>query len=253
MIIEFVHFIISEYGLITLPIIVSVIGVLYSNHYARKQSKKSALLAKEANKRALEANELAREAINSNEIQFVESNRPQLTAEPYLLQNTNSYYEISKIDHSTIHATLYVAVQNKGNIIASDTIIEEATFQVAYAGSRITYVRNFYDGLGNSYPSKEEVPLSNFTLISVQPSSGYLRKLEFILNINGSDYNADQIIQMKVNLSITVNLRISCTYALIKGKQFITHSSHGITKHGISVLENRMGVYEKNIQPKVED
>ncbi len=242
--IEFIKFFIREYGLVALPIVVSIAGVLYSNYYSRKSSKKSALLAEEANKRAMEANELAKETINKNESQYIESNRPQLTAEPFLPPSTCDYYQLYKLDDNHIGASLYITVQNKGNVVASNAIIEEATFQVAYEGHRISYKRNYYDGLGNSFNTKDEVVKSNFTLIYVQPNNGYSKKLDFIINLTDTNYKSDQLLAHKSDLAITINLRLTCTYELIKGKQFITHTSHGIINQGVSILENRMGIYD---------
>jgi hypothetical protein len=243
--IDMLKFIFREYGLTLLPIVVSVIGVLYSNHFSRNAGEKAAKLADEANIRSQEANDLAREALKKSETQFVETNRPQLTAQP-LLQNNHSYYGISKINEKRIHTSLSVVIQNKGNVVASSTLIEEATFRINYQGTNSVYATNFYDGLGNIYPSRDAVPQRNFTLIDIQPYDGYARKLEFEIDLSNTLLNADQILQLQPNFAITINLRLVCTYELIEGKQFITHTSHGITKDGISVLENRIGVYESS-------
>ena len=150
MIEDFTNFIFSQYGLVLLPIVVSIIGVLYSNHFARNAAKWSVALADEANKKAKDANELAREALKNSEKQFVEANRPQLTAQP-VMQDNQRYYEIYKTEDKKIYVSFYVVVENKGNVIASDARIEEATFQVSHEGSRIAYSRNYYDGFGNAY------------------------------------------------------------------------------------------------------
>jgi hypothetical protein len=207
MMIDFVKFVIREYGLILLPIIVSICGVLYSNHFSRSAVKKSAALAKEANEKAEEANALAREALKNSEKQFVEMNRPQLTAQP-LMQDNRRYYELAKSDENRIYAALQVVIQNKGNVVASSTLIEEATFQINYRGARIAYARNYYDSLGNTHPTKEAVPTTNFTLIDIQPQDGYAKKLEFMIDLSSAGFSADEVLHLFLDLAATINLRL---------------------------------------------
>jgi len=243
MIEDFIKFYIRELGLITLPIIVSVVSLLYANHLSRTAARKSMALAKEANDKAEEANAIAKEALQKSEKQFVEVNRPQLTAQPLMLDN-HRYYELIKAGEDKLFAALLVVIQNKGNVVASSTLIEEAIFQVYYRGARIAYVRNFYDGLGNAHPTKETIQTTNFTLIDIQPQDGYSKRLEFLLDLAGTGFSADDVLRFGPDLTATINLRLVCTYELIKGKQFITHTSHGIGQDGLHVLENRIIVNE---------
>jgi|GEM_PF-2705624 len=243
MIEDFIKYYIREFGLITLPIIVSVVSLLYANNLSRKAAKRSADLAKEANQKSEEANALAREALQKSEQQYVEANRPQLTAQPAMLDN-RSYYELTKAGEDKIFAAFKVVIQNKGKVIASSASIEEAIFQISHGGTRIAYTRNFYDAFGKAYPTKEAVQQTNFTLIDVQPQDGYVRQLEFFIDLSGTGFKADDVLRLIPDLAVTINLRLVCAYELIKGKQFITHTSHGITREGLSVLENRIIVNE---------
>jgi len=236
---NFIKYFLREYGLIMLPILISIAGVAYSNHHSRNAER----TAEKANQKAQEANDLAKEAISKSEEQFVELNRPQLSAEPFLYQNSNAYYELKQIDEGNLRATIHIVVQNKGNVVASNATIEEATFQISYGASRLTCVRNYYDMLGKVYTSKNDVPQSNFTLMDIQPGSGFVKKLDFIVSLKDTDYTADQIIKLQPDLAVEVKLRLVCTYDVIKGQQFITQTSHAITKDGVSIFENRMGAY----------
>ncbi len=74
----------------------------------------------------------------------------------------------------------------------------------------------------------------------------FARKLEFVFDLAdiGRRPDIDRIFQAQSDLAITINLRLNCTYELLEGKQFVTHTSHAITRTGITILENRLGVYD---------
>lgn len=244
MIIDLISTFFKQYGLTILPIFISLTGVLYSNYFSRRSAKSSLRIAEEANRRAVEANELSQKAINKIENQFIEINRPQLTAEPVLYQNNHGYFELKKISDTTIMATTWIAIRNNGNVIANHTILEEAIFQIRYRSSLITMVTNYYDFLGKAYKSRDEVQKTNFTMFCIQPNSGLINRLEFLINLEGCSFNSDDIVNIQDRLSITLNLRLVCTYSLISGKQFISDISYGMTKQNITIIEARLGVYD---------
>jgi hypothetical protein len=210
-------------------------GFLYSNSNARNALKKSEKTIS-----------IAEEALDKTKSHFFETNRPILIAGPVNFQDGN-YFSLQELGQNKIRITILVSISNKGNIIASKTNIEEADLMIAARGKKISRKRNYYDNLGNQVETKEQAVKSNFTLMDVPPGATFVKELTFALSLDDTEYNFGSIseLQNKNEFIVNVNLRVTCGYEQIEDKEFITHTTHAITKHGISTLETRLGAYEK--------
>ncbi|MBT3387158.1 MAG: hypothetical protein HN417_04420 [Desulfobacula sp.] len=212
-----------------------ILGLLYSNNNARNALKFSK-----------DANDLAQNTLEKTKDRFVETYRPILLAEPVKMDD-GEYYSFLEVGPTRAIITMFVSISNKGNVIASNAYIQEATIMIAANKKMFTNIRNQYDKWGEIITSQKDPEKIDISLMDVPPDTAFVKKIEFRLDLDRTDKAFASISELlEANyLIINISLRLSCSYDQINDMEFITHTTHAISEHGNSTVETRFGAYKK--------